>query len=309
MEERDLAEAARIFRLAFATYVGAPDPENFYTDRSHVFTRWRGDPEAALVAEFDGRLIGSNFLARWGSFGFFGPLTVHPDFWGVKVAQQLLARSLELFESWGVRDTALYTFSNSPKHLALYQKFGYWPRFLTAIVCKAIESKTVQPNAPRLQLFSKIAPEMRLRILKQCRDLTATIYPGLDVTREISSIADQALGDTLLLATMDSIDAFAACHCGENTEAGRGRCYVKFAAVRPQREQAHIFRKLLRACEQLAIERQLQHLELGVNTARIHAYQIVLEAGFRTETVGITMHRPTGAAYSLPDVYVLDDWR
>ena len=30
----------------------------------------------------NGKLIGSNFIANWGSVGFFGPLTIHPDYWG-----------------------------------------------------------------------------------------------------------------------------------------------------------------------------------------------------------------------------------
>jgi predicted N-acetyltransferase YhbS len=27
----------------------------------------------------DGELIGSNFVSKWGSVGFFGPVTVRPD--------------------------------------------------------------------------------------------------------------------------------------------------------------------------------------------------------------------------------------
>jgi hypothetical protein len=35
--------------------------------------------------------------------------------------------------------------------------------------------------------------------LAACRDLTNAIFDGLDVTREIRAVADQGLGDTLLL--------------------------------------------------------------------------------------------------------------
>jgi len=51
MREADLAEARRIFRIAFGTFVGAPDPESFWADREYVFTRWRADPGGSLVTE------------------------------------------------------------------------------------------------------------------------------------------------------------------------------------------------------------------------------------------------------------------
>ena len=112
--ERDLPEADRIFRLAFGTFIGLPDPMSFIGDAELVGPRWRAAPEAALGAYVDGALVGSNFAANWGSFGFFGPLTVRPDFWGQGVAQKLLAATMDLFESWGTRHVALFTFPAAP---------------------------------------------------------------------------------------------------------------------------------------------------------------------------------------------------
>jgi len=36
MAEADLAAAARLLRLAFGTFLGAPDPEKFWADRDYV---------------------------------------------------------------------------------------------------------------------------------------------------------------------------------------------------------------------------------------------------------------------------------
>ena len=76
MRESDLPPASRILRLAFGTFIGAPDPENFRADREYLTTRFQANPDAALVAEAEGTVTGSNFAARWGSCAFFGPLTV-----------------------------------------------------------------------------------------------------------------------------------------------------------------------------------------------------------------------------------------
>ena len=77
MQERDLSAARSILRVAFGTFLGVPDPNSFAADKEYIATRWKAKPEAALVAEADGAVIGSNFAANWGSFGFFGPLTMH----------------------------------------------------------------------------------------------------------------------------------------------------------------------------------------------------------------------------------------
>src|SRR5580700_7236460 len=81
MEESDHAAARAILRLAFGTFIGVPDPTTFAADKEYIATRWKAHPAAALVAEADGAVAGSNFAAHWGSFGFFGPLTVHPELW------------------------------------------------------------------------------------------------------------------------------------------------------------------------------------------------------------------------------------
>jgi len=64
MEEADLKEVRRIFRVAFGTFLGAPEPETFWADREYVFTRWRTDASAALVAEANGNLAGLNFATQ-----------------------------------------------------------------------------------------------------------------------------------------------------------------------------------------------------------------------------------------------------
>ena len=48
LEEKDLPEAARIVRLAFGAFLGAPNPDMFWADRDYVY----GRQHAAHVASF-----------------------------------------------------------------------------------------------------------------------------------------------------------------------------------------------------------------------------------------------------------------
>ena len=134
LAEADLPEAQRIIRVAFGTFLGAPDPERFWTDRDYAFGRFGAEHVASFAAvEFDG-LAGTNFATRWGSFGFFGPLTVRPNLWNRSAGQHLVAAACDAFEAWGLRHMGLFTFAQSAKHVWTYGKFGFHARFLTAIM-------------------------------------------------------------------------------------------------------------------------------------------------------------------------------
>jgi GNAT superfamily N-acetyltransferase len=311
MRESDLHPARRILRLAFGTFIGAPDPENFRADRDYVTTRFRANPDAALVAEAEDTVAGSNFATRWGSFGFFGPLTVHPERWNQGIAQALLAATMDLLATWNVKAAGLFTFAHSPKHIALYQRYDFWPGFLIAMMSKT-------PLDPRgvagLKYcdglkYSEVNSAGRSQALDACRDLTGRIFEGLDVTCEIISVHEQRLGETVLVWGGDLLDGFAVCHCGEGTEAGARTCYIKFAAVRPGAGAERRLEHLLAACEALALEKGMERMEAGVNTGRVEAYRSLLRHGYRTDAQGVAMHRPPSPAYNRPDVYVVDDWR
>src|SRR5213083_3074150 len=252
---------------------------------------------AALGAFRGEELLGSSFAARWGSFGVFGPITVRPDCWESGIGKRLLEPTLALFEAWRIRQAGLFTFPQSPKHVALYQKFGFWPQALTAVM-----SKPVEPRQERGQWSCCTGNPASLRA---CAELTEQIFPGLDLQREILAIGDQALGETVLLPE----GGFAACHVGKGSEAGSGVTYVKFGAVRPGRDAPALFGRLLAVCEALAVERGCSKLVAGVNTARHAAYRRMLEQGFRAFLHGVAMQRPNEAGYNRPDCFVIDDWR
>jgi GNAT superfamily N-acetyltransferase len=306
LQERDLPAADRVMRLAFGTFLGLPDPMAFMGDTAYVRTRWRAAPANAFGAERAGELVGSNFATHWGSVGFFGPLTVHPDCWNQGIASRLLEPVMALFEQWGTRHTGLFTFAQSPRHVHLYQKFGFWPQFLTSIMMKPVAP--VASGRPAA-LYSAVPEREREGWLSASRHLTDSVFEGLDLTGEMSAVATQGLGDTVLLGDAAELEGLAVCHCGPGTEAGSGTCYLKFGAVRSGPQAGSRFTQLLEACEDLARSRGLERLTAGVNTGRHQAYRQMLAHGFRPEIQGVAMHRPNAPGYNRPDVYAIDDWR
>jgi len=304
--ERDLREAARIVRVAFGTFLGAPDPETFWGDRDYVYGRWHAPHVAAFGVTLDGNLVGSNFATQWGSVGFFGPLTVRPDLHDRGIAQALLAKTVDQFEAWGTTHSGLFTFSQSAKHVALYQKFGFYPRFLTAIMFAPARQSGPVPGASR---FSALTAEKKAEALRACREVTDTLYPGLDLSGEITATDAQGLGDTVLVEDATGLAAFAICHFGPRSEAGEGFCFIKFGAVRATPSGDKDFGRLLDAAQALAVSAGMPNLLAGANLARQEAYQHLAARGFRTAVQGVNMHRRNEPGYCRPGVYIIDDWR
>jgi predicted N-acetyltransferase YhbS len=308
MHENDLEEVDRIIRLAFGTFIGLPDPMSFMGDADYAHTRYHTDPPAALVAQVDGRIVGSNFALHWGSVGVFGPLTVHPEFWDKGVARRLVEDTMDIFEKWQVKHAGLFTFAQSGKHVHLYQKFGFWPRFLTAVMSKPVQRTVQDLKGSQWVRYSELASAEKEKTIEACKRLTGDIYDGLDLRKEIYSVEKQGLGDTILLLDHDALGGFAICHCGPGTEAGSGTCYVKFGAARPGHDSEQ-FDLLLDACESFAGSQDLSRIVAGVNMGRHNAYARMIARKFRTDLQGVAMHRPNEPGYNREDVYLIDDWR
>ena len=306
LKESDLPEADRIMRLAFGTFLGIPDPIHFMGDRSFIAPRFHAKHVKVLAARLDDRLIGLNVATRWGSFAFFGPLVVLPEFWDKGIAQRLLVPTMKLFDRWDLRCSGLFTFAHSTKHVGLYQKFGYWPGSLTALMTRTPEAGAAPANPPTLLSALPRAP--REQAIAACAQLTNRIEKGLDLTAEIRAVLAQRTGDIVLTHTRGALDAFALCLNGPGSEAGAKTCYVKFGAARGGPGAGDRFDRLLDACDAFASSRGVP-IEAGTNLAREDAFRRMRSHGYRPTTQGVAMLRPNLPAFNRPDAYVIDDWR
>jgi hypothetical protein len=77
--------------------------------------------------------------------------------------------TLDLFAKWAVKHEGLFTFAHSPKHIALYQYFGFWPRFLTAIMSKPVSQPA---RATEFSRYSEVAKGQSEECLRACREMT-----------------------------------------------------------------------------------------------------------------------------------------
>lgn len=322
LEENDLDDAERIVKLAFSAQLGLPDPNTFLPGTS-LRARFLAQPDGVFGAFEEDELVGAIYAMAWGSFGFFGPLVVHPRAWGNGIGQQLLKPVMSFFDH-NVRHHALFTFPDSPLHISLYQKFGYWPRFLVSIMRMVLEDDTkksssrlakvqnyIPPGSGNFEIvrYSQAGEEQQAQLLIDMRQVTDRIYSGLDLSKEIIALDRLKFGDTLLLKHDGDVRGFAICHHGPGSEAETGTCYIKFAAIRPGHDGTSQLQELLQACAAHAAAQGAKLLHAGVSMARQRAYNTMRLSGFAPLYFGVAMHNPDEAAYNLPDTLVIDDWR
>ena len=303
LEAADVEAAEHVCRLAFGTFFGLPDPVSFRGDGALVRPRFLADPSGALVAETEDGIVGSGLITNWGGVGLFGPLTVHPDRWSSGIGRSLTAALLDLLDARGHDFAGLLTHQQSTRHVRLYEAFGFELQRPVAVL--------------RREVFPAAMPE-RARLLtdageaEACREVSDTVWSGLDHTREIVSVLRHGNGDTVLLARSDGregLAGYAVCHHGAGSEGNSALLFVKAAAVRPGLDAEADFGDLLAACEALAASRGADAIAAGTNTGRREAYRILRERGYRSVMNAVAMLRPAGEGYGVPGVYAIDDWR
>lgn len=313
MMERDVDAAQHVHNLAFAKFFGV-DPKTFRPESAVVRTRHRTDPACGYVADAgsDGGIRASVIVMNWGEVAVLGPLTVHPDDWSKGTGGALMDYATINMDMGGFgfrapfRHAVLFTHPQSPGHIRLYQRHGFWPGSLSAVMSRTATDadRAENEDVARVGAMGEAA---RKTALAGCRQVAGAVFPGLDLTREIEGVAAQGLGETLVLRAGRSVRGFAICHFGRGSEARGETLYVKFAAVRPG--DAEGFVRLVASCESLAAEQGLAKVNAGIATARLPAYRALLERGYRAEMHGVIMRRPAGPGWDLPDRFVIDDLR
>jgi len=110
-------------------------------NRRHGFAEIQGVPpnpffafsleeesEGFWVAEDAGRIVG--FAISWvcGSLWFLAYLFISPESQGRQIGRNLIARTLEHGDASTIRNRALITFAYNPVSIALYSRYGLYPR-------------------------------------------------------------------------------------------------------------------------------------------------------------------------------------
>jgi GNAT superfamily N-acetyltransferase len=285
-------------------------------DSRLVKNRFQKDPAGCFVADDPTHgLVGAVLSIAWGSVAWLGPLAVHPEFLGKGVEHQLLQAVLDYWEPMTLSVQGLEADPGLPTEVEFYASFGFRPQFLTATVIGAVDPdgprEPIRQRSPSFELMrlSELSGALEETMLANCRRISERHFPGLDYSKELQSVRDLHLGDTLLLGVGERLYGFAICHAAPGSEADADSCYVKALLIDPAIDDPETLLALVEACEGYARMQQLKTVRLGVNLACWEGYQAVAARGYQMRQLWLRMVRPIDDLLSDPSPFHFNDWR
>ena len=309
---RDVVEQA--FGDFFERQMGTR-PRQVFGGAQYVHHRWLMEPWGCFVAEEgEGKIVGAGIAVCWGTVGLLGPIAVLTNYQNQEIGRQLIEAVQGFFDENKVALQGLATYPYSPRHLLLYQKYGFKPKGLVAITFKSLDRREpsfMKPAKPQLHTrrFSTLEESKKKVTLARFHSMTSQIFRGMDVGKEVEIVDGLALGDTLLLERGRELVGFAIYHTPGVSEAPHGALYLKFLAIDPRRKRPEDFHHLMGALEELAQGAGLQRVIAPVYTYYWRAYQGLLDRGYQIDLTMVRMKRGKIEDYEKPDDFVLDDWR
>jgi GNAT superfamily N-acetyltransferase len=315
----DLSKVRDVIEQAFGDFYErqlGTRPRQVFGGAQYVHHRWLMEPWGCFVAEEgDGKIVGAAVGVIWGTLGLVGPVAVLTTYQNQDIGQQLVKATQGFFDENKVTLQGLATYPSSPKHLLLFQKFGYKPKGLVAITGKPLDRREIvqatQAGKPALSIrrFSALEEAKKKGAMQKLRRISNSIYRGLDLAKEVEIVDGLALGDTLLLERGRELIGFAIYHIPGVSEAPQGSLYIKFLAMDFRHRKPEYFHALMASLEELASGAGLQRVIAPVYTAYWTAYQALLERGYSIDFTMVRMKRGKLEEYERPADLVLDDWR
>lgn len=129
-----------------------------------------------VVAEIDGRIVGSNFLDERASVVGLGPITVDPEVQDSKIGRKLMEHALDRSRSQGRPSVRLVQAAFHNRSLCLYAKLGFELR--EPLSC--IQGKPLDKKISGYDVRPATEDD-----LEACNDLCLSVH-GYDRSRELS---------------------------------------------------------------------------------------------------------------------------
>jgi len=207
------------------------------------------DPEGCVVAEVEGKIVGSAFCHTWGRVGWTGPLEVLPTYQDHGIGRKLLSVCESHLNERGCSVVGLETMCHLPKNLHFYMSSGYRTGPATLIMEKVVRHEPMDTTGVR-----EVSMDGLGLGLKSVTELSHAVNPQLDYASEAEFIVRRGLGNVFVL---DGDDGPLGCALLHTYQRGEEAPYssIKAVLVRPDvPETRMVFDRLMSRCETRSLE-------------------------------------------------------
>lgn len=167
---------------------------------------------AMLWRDERNNVVAFNVAHLSGTEAWMGPLAVHPDYQGHGLGKALVGSGIEYLKAGGAKVIGLETMPRTMDNIGFYSTLGMIPGHLTLTVTIEGEFAAPRPMGSRSVRLGGLEPNELEHAVGQCLELTNSVAPGYDFSREIRLTEELALGDTMMVFDGDNLAGFAVCH-------------------------------------------------------------------------------------------------
>ena len=260
--------------------------------------------EGAMVwRDEDGQLAAFNMVHLSGTEGWMGPLAVRPALQGGGAGSQVVRSAVAWLRRRGARVLGLETMPRTVENIGFYSRIGFAPGHLTVTMVKELDAPA--PDRASGRVISRV--ENPDALIKATRDLTQSIAPGVDYTRELALTLELGLGDTTILEGQNGQPlGFALWH---TAALAQGRPSDELRILKIVARDLAAFRALLKAIEGHATMRgTLQRISIRCQTAYHEAYQSLLDDRYRVHWTDLRMTMPDAPEQHAAPGIVMSNW-
>jgi GNAT superfamily N-acetyltransferase len=251
MTSQDIEEVREVGQIAWSDLAMHDIGRKFrYPKRSEriIEAYLATDPQACIVAEIEGKIVGSAFCHAWGKVGWTGPLEVLPSHQDHGIGRQLLKRCEARLVGLGCTVIGLETMCHLPKNLHFYLSSGYRLEQTTVIL-----EKILRPEPAVLDGIREITVDDIGSGLSAVGELSRKVNEDLDYSPEAESILRRGLGGVFVLDGKEGPMGCALLHTYQRGEEAPFSS-VKALLVDPSApEPLTVLDRLMSHCESVSL--------------------------------------------------------
>jgi N-acetylglutamate synthase-like GNAT family acetyltransferase len=262
---------------------------------------WK-EPEGCLVAEEEGRIVGSAFCHVWGKVGWVGPFEVLPEKQDMGVGRALMQACDGYMERKGCQVFGLETMPHVTKNIHFYMRAGYVATSITLISVRALVEAPMQ-TAPEV---TEASMDDLDQLLPEVAELSSKVNPLLDYSKEVEMAVRFHLGACFAWHRSGRVRGVALLHCVHPPEDS-DHAAVRLVVVDPEvTNRRQVFDALLDACEARTLELRRKRVFARYSAENVRLYHALLERGYRLEASNMRMVR--GGPFREEGTYHLAAW-
>lgn len=226
---------------------------------------------ASIVYEIDDKVVGFNFIHIWGSFAWFGPFGVHPEYQGRGIGKALIEQTIKVLkEDYKVSTIGLNTMPESQYNLGFYMNLGFTPLKLSLNLKKQLSLGEL----PEFQYKNKFTFEeldindeiSYVELKENLKSISNKISSSIDLTSELYLIKNEGFGTVFTLKFDDKICGIVICYKKSKRTDSLKDFHIKLAIIDTSIECKEAIDEIVNYCTEYAGRIKYESMSIDCNT-------------------------------------------